>query len=91
MRVPELFARLRPAPQTHRPWVLRQIRATVAREGAPRTQIAARDGVAVSTVRSQVKAVFAKTGSSRQSQLAALLAAQPRIPLQAPNISEESD
>jgi DNA-binding CsgD family transcriptional regulator len=36
----------------------------------------------LSTVRSQVKLVFAKTGSNRQSQIVALLAAQPSFPLQ---------
>jgi DNA-binding CsgD family transcriptional regulator len=60
-------------------------------EGLSLDQIAKRHGVAVGTVRSQVKAVFAKTGSSRQSHLAALLAAQPRIPVPSPNISKESD
>jgi DNA-binding CsgD family transcriptional regulator len=49
-------------------------------EGLTLDQIAERHGVALGTVRTQIKSVFAKTGSSRQSQLAALLAAQPKIP-----------
>jgi DNA-binding CsgD family transcriptional regulator len=36
----------------------------------------------VATIRSQLKSVFAKTGLERQSQLAALLASQTKIPLQ---------
>jgi DNA-binding CsgD family transcriptional regulator len=32
-------------------------------------------------VRAQIKAVFAKLGVNRQSQVAALLAAVPRIPI----------
>lgn len=51
-------------------------------EGLTPDQIAARQDVTVATVRSQIKSIFAKTGSNRQSQLAALLAAQPRIPLE---------
>jgi DNA-binding CsgD family transcriptional regulator len=54
-------------------------------EGLAIEQIAARHGVAVATIRTQVKAIFAKTGSNRQSQLAALLASQPRIPLSPPD------
>lgn len=50
-------------------------------EGLSLDEIAARHGVAVGTVRSQVKTIFAKTGAERQSQLAALLAAQTKIPL----------
>ncbi len=57
-------------------------------EGLTLDQIAERNGVALGTVRSQVKSVFAKTGSSRQSQLAALLAAQPRIPHNPTKLSE---
>lgn len=49
-------------------------------EGLTLDEIAERHGVALGTVRTQVKSVFAKTGANRQSQLAALLAAQPRIP-----------
>jgi DNA-binding HTH domain-containing proteins len=37
-------------------------------------------GVAESTVRSHVKAVFAKTGRTRQSQLATLLQTRPGLP-----------
>lgn len=57
-------------------------------EGLSLDQIAERHGVALGTVRTQVKSVFAKTGSSRQSQLAALLAAQPRIPHEPPKTSD---
>ncbi|MBG0796616.1 helix-turn-helix transcriptional regulator [Methylocystis sp. L43] len=48
-------------------------------EGLTLDQIAKRHKVKLSTVRSQVKSVFAKTGSNRQSQIVALLAAQPKI------------
>ncbi len=57
-------------------------------EGLSLDQIAKRHGVALGTVRSQVKSVFAKTGSSRQSRLAALLAAQPRIPHEPPGTAD---
>jgi DNA-binding CsgD family transcriptional regulator len=57
-------------------------------EGLTLDEIAERHGVAVGTVRTQVKSVFAKTGSNRQSQLAALLAAQPRIPHEPSNMSD---
>ncbi|QGM44613.1 helix-turn-helix transcriptional regulator [Methylocystis heyeri] len=50
-------------------------------EGLTLDEIAARHGVTVGTIRSQIKSVFAKTGAARQSQLAALLAAQTKIPL----------
>jgi DNA-binding CsgD family transcriptional regulator len=49
-------------------------------EGLTIEQIAGRNGVSAETVRTQVKAVFAKTGTSRQAQVAALLAGLPRIP-----------
>jgi len=49
-------------------------------EGLTLDQLAERHGVAVTTVRSQLKSVFAKTGLQRQSQLAALIAAQLKIP-----------
>lgn len=52
-------------------------------EGLTLGQIAERHKVKMSTVRSQVRSVFAKTGSSTQSQIVALLAAtQPSFPLQ---------
>lgn len=57
-------------------------------EGLTPDQIAERQDVAVATVRTQIKSVFAKTGSNRQSQLAALLAAQPSIPLVRPKETE---
>lgn len=50
-------------------------------EGLALDQIPERRGVALATMRSQVKSIFAKTGVGRQSQLAALLAAQTRMPL----------
>lgn len=43
-------------------------------EGLSLDQIAVRHTVSVETVRAQAKAVFAKTGTNRQSQVAALLA-----------------
>lgn len=48
-------------------------------EGLTLDQIAERHKVKLSTVRSQVSSVFAKTGANRQSQIVALLAAQPKI------------
>ncbi|MGD9541211.1 helix-turn-helix transcriptional regulator [Methylocystis sp.] len=45
-------------------------------EGLTLDQIAERHKVKLSTVRSQVRSVFAKTGSKRQSQIVALFAAQ---------------
>jgi DNA-binding CsgD family transcriptional regulator len=48
-------------------------------EGLSLDQIAQRHKVKLSTIRSQVKSVFAKTGANRQSQIVALLAAQPKI------------
>ncbi|MGJ0509603.1 MAG: helix-turn-helix transcriptional regulator [Methylocystis sp.] len=50
-------------------------------EGLTLDEIAEQHSVAVGTVRSQVKSIFAKTGAERQSQLAALLAAQTKIPM----------
>jgi DNA-binding CsgD family transcriptional regulator len=50
-------------------------------EGLTLDQIAERHGVTVGTIRSQVKSIFAKTGTERQSQLAALLSAQTKLPL----------
>jgi len=49
-------------------------------EGLSPEQIAERHGASRETVRHQLKTVFAKTGVARQSQLAALLAAQTRFP-----------
>jgi len=53
-------------------------------EGLSLDQIAARHGVSIGTVRSQIKSVFSKTGLERQAQLAALLASQTKLPLQPP-------
>lgn len=50
-------------------------------EGLSVAQIANGSRVSSATVRAQIKAVFAKTGVSRQSQLAGLLAAMPKIPV----------
>jgi DNA-binding CsgD family transcriptional regulator len=50
-------------------------------EGLTIDQIAARSGVARETTRSQVKSVMAKTGTNRQSEVAALLAALPKFPI----------
>lgn len=44
-------------------------------------QIAVDAGVTRETVRSQVKAVLAKTGTSRQAEITALLAGLPRLPI----------
>lgn len=48
-------------------------------EGLTPAQIAVRHGTTRETVRGQLKSVFGKTGVARQSQLAALLAAQGRL------------
>ncbi|WP_096700508.1 helix-turn-helix transcriptional regulator [Magnetospirillum sp. 15-1] len=48
-------------------------------EGLSLDQIASRHAVSTETVRAQAKAVYAKTGTSRQSQVAALLAGLPKI------------
>lgn len=58
--------------------------ARVAREianGDTVDQIATRAAVSISTVRTQIKAVLAKTGMSRQAQVAALFAGLPQIPV----------
>ena len=58
--------------------------ARVARDltrGLTVAQIAAAGGVSQATVRSQVKAVLAKTGTSRQAEVTALLAGLPKLPL----------
>jgi DNA-binding CsgD family transcriptional regulator len=44
-------------------------------------QIAERHGVSRETTRHQAKAVFGKTGARRQSEVAALLAGLPRLPI----------
>jgi DNA-binding CsgD family transcriptional regulator len=49
-------------------------------EGLSPEQIAERHGSSQATVRHQLKSIFAKTGVGRQSQLAALLAAQISLP-----------
>lgn len=48
-------------------------------EGLTLDEIAKRHKVKLSTIRSQVRSVFAKTGSNTQSQIVALLASQPNI------------
>jgi DNA-binding CsgD family transcriptional regulator len=53
--------------------------ASAIAEGLSLDQIASRHAVSVETVRAQTKAVFAKTGTNRQAQLAALLAGYPKI------------
>jgi DNA-binding CsgD family transcriptional regulator len=58
--------------------------ARVARgiaEGLTVDQIAVQQGLTSETIRTQVKRVFAKTAVNRQSQLAALLASVPTIPM----------
>jgi len=57
-------------------------------EGLTLDRIAKRHGVAVTTVRSQLKSVFAKTGLQRQSQLTALIAAQVKIPHNPPTAAD---
>ena len=56
-------------------------------EGLTLDQIAERDGVALETIRKRLQSIFAKTGTDRQSRLAGLLAAQPRIPYKPSKIS----
>lgn len=56
--------------------------ARVARaiaQGSTIDQIAAESSVSRETVRTQVKAVLAKTGTSRQAEMAILLASLPRL------------
>jgi DNA-binding CsgD family transcriptional regulator len=50
-------------------------------DGATVADCAADMGVAESTIRTHVKSVFAKTGRTRQSQLASLLQTRPGLPL----------
>jgi DNA-binding CsgD family transcriptional regulator len=54
-------------------------------EGLQLSQIATRYGVTVETIRAQIKAIFAKTGTCRQSELTALLASLPKQPPGEPN------
>ena len=49
-------------------------------DGATVADCAADMGVAESTIRTHVKSVFAKTGRTRQAQLASLLQTRPGIP-----------
>lgn len=49
-------------------------------DGATVADCAADMGVAESTIRTHVKSVFAKTGRTRQSQLASLVPSRPGIP-----------
>jgi DNA-binding CsgD family transcriptional regulator len=53
--------------------------ASAVADGLGPREIAERSGVSYETVRSQVRSVFAKTGTNRQNALAALLARIPRI------------
>lgn len=48
-------------------------------DGATVTDCAADLGIAQSTVRTHVKAVFAKTGRTRQAQLASLIQGRPNL------------
>jgi DNA-binding CsgD family transcriptional regulator len=49
-------------------------------DGLSLDQIAVQHHVAIDTIRAQCKAVFAKTGTNRQAQVASLLAGIPRLP-----------
>jgi DNA-binding CsgD family transcriptional regulator len=57
-------------------------------EGHSIDRIARQSGVTRETVRTQVKAVLAKTGTTRQAEAAALLAGLPRLP---PSSGERQD
>jgi DNA-binding CsgD family transcriptional regulator len=62
---------------------LTRAEALVARaigEGLSADQIAGRQGLSRETVRTQIKAVLAKTGTHRQSEVAALIAGLPTLP-----------
>jgi DNA-binding CsgD family transcriptional regulator len=69
--------------QLRESWGLSAQEARVALQlidGATVAECAADLGVAESTIRTHVKSVFAKTGRSRQAQLATLLKTRPGIP-----------
>jgi DNA-binding CsgD family transcriptional regulator len=55
--------------------------ASAIAEGLSPEQIALRHAVTIDTVRVQLKAVLAKTGTHRQAQVAALLAGLPKFPM----------
>ena len=55
--------------------------ASAITKGFTLEQIAAHHSVAYDTVKAQVRAVFSKTGTNKQSQIASLLAGLPRLPL----------
>ena len=55
--------------------------AVTAASGASPDQIASKFGVSTHTVRSQLRAIFGKTGTSRQSELVSLLAVLPMAAL----------
>jgi DNA-binding CsgD family transcriptional regulator len=62
----------------HRPYALSRAEMTVVAallEGLTPAECAGRNGVKISTVRSQIKAILAKTGTRRVTELAALFAA----------------
>lgn len=55
--------------------------ASAIAAGLSLEQIAARSSLSIETIRAQTKAIFAKTGTNRQSQVVALLAGLPKIPV----------
>jgi DNA-binding CsgD family transcriptional regulator len=56
-----------------------KVAVALARGKSP-DKIAAAGRIAISTVRAQIKSIFAKTGVSRQSELVALLRGMPEVP-----------
>jgi DNA-binding CsgD family transcriptional regulator len=55
--------------------------AVAAADGLSPESIASRHAVSIHTVRTQLRAVFAKTGTSRQAELVSLLASLPMAAL----------
>ena len=55
-----------------------KVAVALARGKSP-DEIAAAGRIAISTVRAQIKSIFAKTGVSRQSELVALLRGMPEV------------
>jgi len=64
--------------------------ASLLARGSSLAEAAERLEVSINTVRTQIKNLFAKTNTSRQAQLAALLAKLPRVGLSDQRIGHRS-